>query len=143
MSKKFENNFEMILGLDELINLVQILPKNGIIILKGNLASGKTTLVKQIAKFHGFNGVVSSPTFSIMQNYKTLNLEIFHYDIYQNGVKNLLQNGLIENFFEDGLHLVEWGDENLEEYFKKFELPYCVIEIENLENKRKYKVSYA
>ena len=140
MLKKCEN---FIFGINELINLVQKLPKNGIIILKGNLASGKTTLVKEITKFHGFAGVVNSPTFSIMQNYKCQNLEIFHYDIYQNGVKSLTQNGLFENFFEDGLHLVEWGDENLEKYFKKFELPYCVIEIENLENKRKYKVSYA
>lgn len=140
MLKKCES---FILGIDELINLVQKLPKNGIIILKGNLASGKTTLVKEIAKFHGFAGVVNSPTFSIMQNYKCQNLEIFHYDIYQNGVKSLTQNGLFENFFEDGLHLVEWGDENLENYFQKFELNYCTIEIKNLENKREYKVSYA
>ncbi|VYS95904.1 tRNA (adenosine(37)-N6)-threonylcarbamoyltransferase complex ATPase subunit type 1 TsaE [Campylobacter ureolyticus] len=140
MSKKCES---FILGIDELVNLVQKLPKNGIIILKGNLASGKTTLVKEIAKFHGFAGVVNSPTFSIMQNYKCQNLEIFHYDIYQNGVKSLTQNGLFENFFEDGLHLVEWGDENLENYFQKFELNYCTIEIKNLENKREYKVSYA
>ena len=140
MLKKCEN---FIFGINELINLVQKLPKNGIIILKGNLASGKTTLVKEIAKFHGFAGVVNSPTFSIMQNYKCQNLEIFHYDIYQNGVKSLTQNGLFENFFEDGLHLVEWGDENLEKYFQKFELNYCTIEIKNLENKREYKVSYA
>lgn len=140
MSKKCEN---FILGIDELVNLVQKLPKNGIIILKGNLASGKTTLVKEIAKFHGFAGVVNSPTFSIMQNYKCQNLEIFHYDIYQNGVKSLTQNGLFENFFEDGLHLVEWGDENLEKYFQKFELNYCTIEIKNLKNKREYKVNYA
>ena len=140
MSKKCEN---FILGINELINLVQKLPKNGIIILKGNLASGKTTLVKEIAKFYGFDGIVNSPTFSIMQNYKCQNLEIFHYDIYQNGVKSLTQNGLFENFFEDGLHLVEWGDENLEKYFRKFELNYCTIEIKNLENKREYKVSYA
>lgn len=140
MLKKCES---FILGIDELVNLVQKLPKNGIIILKGNLASGKTTLVKEIAKFHGFAGVVNSPTFSIMQNYKCQNLEIFHYDIYQNGVKSLTQNGLFENFFEDGLHLVEWGDENLEKYFQKFELNYCTIEIKNLKNKREYKVSYA
>ena len=140
MLKKCEN---FILGIDELVNLVQKLPKNGIIILKGNLASGKTTLVKEIAKFHGFDGVVNSPTFNIMQNYKCQNLEIFHYDIYQNGVKSLTQNGLFENFFEDGLHLVEWGDENLEKYFQKFELNYCTIEIKNLRNKREYKVNYA
>lgn len=55
MSKKCEN---FIFGINELVNLVKKLPKNGIIILKGNLASGKTTLVKEIAKFHGFDGIV-------------------------------------------------------------------------------------
>ncbi|CZE49459.1 tRNA (adenosine(37)-N6)-threonylcarbamoyltransferase complex ATPase subunit type 1 TsaE [Campylobacter geochelonis] len=135
MSKKFE----LILSEDELLNLVKILPKDGVIVLKGNLASGKTTLVKQIVKFHGISEVATSPTFSVMQNYG----EIYHYDIYNSGFEGILKNGLYENFFEDGLHLVEWGDENLMKLLEKFGLDYCVVEIENLDKKRKYKVSYA
>ncbi|MSN96759.1 tRNA (adenosine(37)-N6)-threonylcarbamoyltransferase complex ATPase subunit type 1 TsaE [Campylobacter sp. FMV-PI01] len=129
----------MILGLNELSKIVEILPKDGIILLKGNLASGKTTLVKEIAKIYGFNQNICSPTFSIMQNYD----KIYHYDIYQYGSERILQNGLFENLFEDGLHLIEWADEGLERMLKKFNLPYCTVEIEILNNKRNYKVTYA
>jgi len=132
-SKSFE------LSQNELLNLVKTLPSQGVIILRGNLASGKTTLVKEIAKFRGFDGVVSSPTFSVMQNYG----DIYHYDLYQSGFDGIIKNGLFENFFEDGLHLVEWGDERLENALKKFEIDYSIIEIEPLGNKRLYKVSYA
>ena len=54
-------------GKDELPRLAQTLPKSGIILLMGDLASGKTTLVKAIAKTHGIDpAVVNSPTFSVM-----------------------------------------------------------------------------
>ncbi len=87
-------------------------------------------------KCHGLDDVVTSPTFSVMQNYG----EIWHYDIYNAGYEGLVKNGLFENFFENGLHLVEWGDENLEKSFDKFELSYCIVEIKNLGDKREYRV---
>ena len=43
---------ELNLGLDELNELVKILPKSGVVILQGNLASDKTTLIKAIVKAH-------------------------------------------------------------------------------------------
>ncbi|NLY04316.1 MAG: tRNA (adenosine(37)-N6)-threonylcarbamoyltransferase complex ATPase subunit type 1 TsaE [Campylobacter sp.] len=133
MSKSYKS---YILGFNELRNLVVELPQEGIIILRGDLSSGKTTLVKEIVKFHGLDDVVTSPTFSVMQNYG----EIWHYDIYNAGYEGLVKNGLFENFFENGLHLVEWGDENLEKSFDKFELSYCIVEIKNLGDKREYRV---
>lgn len=133
------NNFEIILEENELEILAKNLPKEGIIILRGNLASGKTTLTKAIVKNLNIKAKVTSPTFSIMQNYEN----VFHYDIYQNGASGLKKNGLFENLFEDGLHIVEWGDEELIELIKKFELSCCIVDIEIYKNKRKYKVSYA
>ena len=134
MSKKFE------LSQNELDKLVQVLPKTGIILLMGDLASGKTTLVKAIAKTHGIDEkIVNSPTFSVMQKYG----EIYHYDIYNDGVAGLAQNGLFENFFEDGLHIVEWADENLINLLRKYLLEFCVVKIEISGEKRKYEVSYA
>ncbi|AQW86120.1 N6-L-threonylcarbamoyladenine synthase, TsaE subunit [Campylobacter pinnipediorum subsp. caledonicus] len=134
MSKKF------ILGLDDINSLMDILPKNGIILLQGTLASGKTTLVKNIVKFHGIYEEVTSPTFSIMQSYKSEDITIYHYDIYQNGVNGLLNNGLFENLFEDGLHLVEWGDENLENLLKNYEIQYIKIVINLKDDLREYEV---
>ena len=134
MSKKFE------LSQNELDKLVQVLPKTGIILLMGDLASGKTTLVKAIAKTHGIDEkIVNSPTFSVMQKYG----EIYHYDIYNDGVAGLAQNGLFENFFEDGLHIVEWADENLIELLKKYLLDFCIVKIEINGDKRKYEVNNA
>ncbi|OPA78153.1 tRNA (adenosine(37)-N6)-threonylcarbamoyltransferase complex ATPase subunit type 1 TsaE [Campylobacter pinnipediorum] len=134
MSKKF------ILGLNDINSIMDTLPKSGIILLQGTLASGKTTLVKSIVKFHGIDEEVTSPTFSIMQSYKSENITIYHYDIYQNGVNGLLNNGLFENLFEDGLHLVEWGDENLENLLKNYEMQYIKIVINLKDDLREYEV---
>ncbi|RAZ48349.1 tRNA (adenosine(37)-N6)-threonylcarbamoyltransferase complex ATPase subunit type 1 TsaE [Campylobacter hyointestinalis] len=127
------------LGLDELDAIVQKLPKTGVIVLRGDLASGKTTLAKAIVASFGIKADVTSPTFSIMQNYEN----IYHYDIYQNGFDGLKANGLFENLFEDGLHIVEWGDENLIRLLKKYGIDVCIVDITAKENKRIYEVSFA
>lgn len=127
---------EFILALDELHLLDEVLPKEGIIILQGDLASGKTTLTKHIVRSHNIFAEVTSPTFSLMQNYG----HIYHYDIYQSDVAKILKNGLFENFFEDGLHIVEWGNEDLIKFFKKYELDFCLIKISHLEDKRIYEI---
>ena len=125
------------LNLNELDELVKILPKSGVIILQGDLASGKTTLVKAIVKAHGIDADVTSPTFSVMQSYGD---KIFHYDIYQSGFEGILKNGLFENLLEDGLHLVEWGDESLQKMLAKFGEKYVKIIISPSANGRQYEV---
>ena len=136
MSKKFE----FVLGISEISQVAEILPKNGIILLQGDLASGKTTLVKAIAKTHGIDpAMVNSPTFSVMQKYG----QIYHYDIYNDSSDGLMKNGLFENFYEDGLHIVEWADENLIELLKKYLLDFCIVKIEINGDKRKYEVNNA
>ncbi len=129
---------EFILAKDELAKLCTLIKDDMIVLLSGDLASGKTSLVKAIAKDKGVKQEVSSPTFSIMQSYEARAGKIYHYDIYQHGLKALMQNGLFENFFEKGLHLVEWGDENLKEKLKSFGLDSIFIKISFLDKKRKY-----
>ena len=112
------------------------LPNGGVVLLKGDLASGKTTLVKAFAKFMGVVDDVSSPTFSIMQEYGDL---IYHYDIYNEGVKKFLQSGLIENLEVEGYHFIEWADEKLEKIVKDFGFEYIKIEILPINESREYR----
>ncbi len=124
----------------ELESLCECLPKRGLVLLQGDLASGKTTLVKALASFCGSKDSVSSPSFSIMHRYESTCGAIYHYDIYNVGFEGLLQRGLCENLSEEGLHLIEWADENLEFYLKKMSLKYVKIELLPQENKRKYRL---
>lgn len=110
----------------------------GIILLRGNLASGKTAFVTAFAKTLGIDEAISSPTFSILHEYDK---GLFHYDIYQCGSEGFLQNGLIEKLDEEGYHLVEWGDASFEAVLQKFGLRYSTIDIETIDLKRNYKVN--
>jgi len=110
----------------------------GIILLRGNLASGKTSFVTAFAKLLGIDEAISSPTFSILHEYEK---GLFHYDIYQCGSEGFLQNGLIEKLDEDGYHLIEWGDASFEAILQKFGLRYSTIDIETADLKRIYKVN--
>lgn len=129
---------EFVLAQDELEILCESLPKSGVVLLRGDLASGKTTLVRALAKFKGSQDEVNSPTFSLLHSYECDKSVIYHYDIYTDGFAGLLQRGLCENLFEKGLHLVEWGDENLERYLQKMGAKCVKVEISNYKNKRKY-----
>ena len=118
--------------------IYELLPNGGIVLLRGDLGSGKTTLVKSFAKFLNVNKEnISSPTFSIMNRY---NDNFFHYDIYNDGVNGLIKNGLFENLQEKGYHFVEWGDEKLENLLLEYGFSYIIISIEVKKNKRIYKV---
>ena len=127
----------MIVGLNELHKVVQKLKKNHIILLKGNLASGKTTLVKEFVLSLGLDSEVSSPTFSIMNSYED---KVFHYDIYNEGSDKFFESGLLENLENDGYHIIEWADEKLENVLKSYGFSYTVVEITPKENKREYKI---
>jgi tRNA threonylcarbamoyladenosine biosynthesis protein TsaE len=85
---------------------------NGVIILRGDLAAGKTTLTQNIVKSLGLDDEVTSPTFSLQQCYAD---KVFHYDIYNKGIEHFISLGLLEELEKDGLHIVEWGDDKLKE----------------------------
>lgn len=94
MQKTFE------LKLDELSNLVEYLIellKNDdfIVILRGDLASGKTTLVKNYVKTLNLDDLVTSPTFSLQAIYSG---NIFHYDVYNKTLNEFIALGMLEEF---------------------------------------------
>ena len=129
----------MIVGLDRVDDVVKELPKDkNIILLKGNLASGKTTFVKYFVKSKGIDEEVSSPTFSIMNSYDN---RVFHYDIYNHGVKKFIESGLLENLELEGYHLIEWADDSLEEILKTYGFDFVKVEILPVsKDEREYKI---
>ncbi|SFV70387.1 TsaE protein, required for threonylcarbamoyladenosine t(6)A37 formation in tRNA [hydrothermal vent metagenome] len=111
---------------------------NGVIILRGDLAAGKTTLVKVIAKNMGYNEDVTSPTFSLQQCYGE---KIFHYDIYNHGLEHFIALGMLEELEKEGLHFIEWGDEKLIELLCSVGIDVMSIDIEKTsDDMREYRV---
>lgn len=121
--------------------IIDFLPQGGVVVLQGDLASGKTTLTQAVAKHLGIDEAVTSPTFSLQQCYGD---QLCHYDIYNRGIEHFIALGLLEELEKPGYHLIEWGDETLIELLKSAEIPTIVIEIEKCgHNTRCYKVYYA
>ena len=115
--------------------------KNGVVVLRGDLACGKTTLVKEIAKTMGVSDDVTSPTFSLQQCYSN---KIYHYDMYNHGLEHFISLGMLEELDKEGLHFVEWGDEQLLEILNNAGIDTLKIDIEKISDKaREYKVEYA
>ena len=130
----------MIASLNELDSITsmikQKLPNGGVVLLKGNLASGKTTLVKKFVNFLGLSDNATSPTFLIQNIYSD---RVFHYDIYNEGVEKFIESGLLEELEKDGYHFIEWADERLEEIVKGYGFKVLTIEINPLSSdKREY-----
>ncbi|MDQ1244096.1 MAG: tRNA threonylcarbamoyladenosine biosynthesis protein TsaE, partial [Campylobacterota bacterium] len=111
---------------------------NGVVVLRGDLAAGKTTFVKKMAKFLGLNDEVTSPTFSLQHCYGE---KIFHYDMYNQGLEHFISLGMLEELEKEGLHFVEWGDDELINILTSAEIKTMVIDIEKIsDNKREYKI---
>ena len=111
---------------------------SGVILLRGDLAVGKTTLTKKIVKCLGLDDEVTSPTFSIQQCYGD---RVFHYDIYNKGLDNFISLGMLEELEKDGLHLVEWGDDELRKILINAGFDVLEISIKEIDNnKREYKI---
>ncbi len=110
---------------------------HAILFLRGELAAGKTTLVKAFATLKGCGTPVTSPTFSIQQIY---DCGIYHYDLYQCPTQKFLTMGLTESLEEPGWHLIEWGDETLENLLKAHGFDVTVLTIETTPVGRRYRM---
>ena len=127
------------LGIDGLGTLVhaieEALPQGGVVILEGDLASGKTTLTQAFARHMGEKEPVTSPTFSLQQRYGE---RLFHYDLYNKGLENFLSLGLLEELEKAGYHLIEWGDETLFAFLHSAGIAAIHIRIDKEEKERTY-----
>jgi len=82
-----------------------------VIALLGDLGTGKTALTGYIAEGLGVKENVSSPTFTIVKEYKSGRLPLYHYDVYRlsNG-DELLDTGAEDYLSGEGVCIIEWAD---------------------------------
>ena len=113
------------------------LPSNAIILLRGDLASGKTTLTQYIAKAKGIKDSVSSPTFSLQNCYGD---KIFHYDLYRIDDSEFMGLGLFEEFEKDGWHIIEWASIELEEFLRGVGYSVNIVDITPIDDRREYSI---
>ena len=110
------------------LDLGASLRKGDIVALIGDLGTGKTALTKYIAEGLGIQEVITSPTFTIVQEYRQGRLPLYHFDVYRIGdPEEMYELGYEEYFYGDGVCVIEWADlieELLPEYTKTIRIEY-------------------
>lgn len=77
--------------------------------LEGDLGVGKTVFTQGFARGLGVEGPVTSPTFTIVQQYEEGRIPLYHFDVYRLAdLEELEEIGYEEYFFGDGVCLIEW-----------------------------------
>ena len=86
------------------------LNKHSIIVLSGDLGSGKTKFTEGILKYFGLDDEISSPTFTIVNEYDAKNVKIFHFDLYR--LEDIDEFYAIggEEYLQNGICIFEWGE---------------------------------
>lgn len=104
---------EIIFSIDELesvANQIVAYKPNKVILFHGEMGVGKTTLIKQLCKTLGVNTTTSSPTFSLVNEYETIdNQLVYHFDFYR--LKNeteALDMGADDYFYSGNWCFIEW-----------------------------------
>tara|TARA_B100000686_G_C16438386_1_gene785721 strand:+ start:26 stop:442 length:417 start_codon:yes stop_codon:yes gene_type:complete len=104
LTKSYEDTMK--LGIDFSKNL----KNKDIVGLIGDLAAGKTTFVKGVLKGLGYEYTVSSPTFTLINNYEA-KIEVMHVDFYREpNIQRWIELGFKELIYSNGIVLIEWAD---------------------------------
>jgi tRNA threonylcarbamoyladenosine biosynthesis protein TsaE len=89
----------------------QKLKPGDVVALYGELGAGKTTMIRMFAQALGYDGVVSSPTFTLMNIYETASASLYHFDFYRiNNEFEAFGIGAQEFFESDGIVFIEWPE---------------------------------
>jgi tRNA threonylcarbamoyladenosine biosynthesis protein TsaE len=84
-------------------------PKD-VVVLTGELGSGKTKFTEGFLSYFGLENEISSPTFTIVNEYKKNGLNIYHFDVYRLSDSSEFYEIGGEEYFENGICLIEWGE---------------------------------
>lgn len=89
--------------------LAQTLRPGMTILLEGELGSGKTTFTKGVAKGLEIPSIIKSPTYTIIREYTSGYLPLYHIDLYRLSEESVEELYLDDYFYGVGITVVEWG----------------------------------
>lgn len=97
--------------IDEIAMAILTQSEYKIIAFHGEMGVGKTTLIKVLAKQLGVNELTNSPTFSIVNEYRSKNNIIYHFDCYRIEDENEAYDIGIEDYlYTDAWCFIEWAE---------------------------------
>jgi len=92
-------------------DIIQYDSQNRIFLFYGEMGAGKTTLIKALCQQLGVEGAVTSPTFSIVNEYANKNGRIYHFDFYRLKTQTeALDMGYEEYFYSGEYCFIEWPE---------------------------------
>ena len=107
---------------------------NMVICLEGDLGSGKTVFTKGFAASLGVEEPITSPTFNIIKEYTSGEMDLYHMDVYRLDGK-VADLGIEEYFQKDGIVIIEWAD-MIEDYLPPERLEIKIKISEDIEDTR-------
>ncbi|MBO5688058.1 MAG: tRNA (adenosine(37)-N6)-threonylcarbamoyltransferase complex ATPase subunit type 1 TsaE [Alistipes sp.] len=91
--------------------IINSLDGRTVVLLRGGMGAGKTTLVSRIAALLGAEDTVTSPTFALVNQYEGSECRIYHFDFYRiDRIEEVFDLGYEEYFYSGDLCLVEWPE---------------------------------
>ena len=92
------------------MKMASMLKKGDLIVLCGELGSGKTKFTEGFLTYFGLENEISSPTFNIVNEYKKDDINIYHFDVYRLEDSSEFYAIGGDEYFENGICLIEWGE---------------------------------
>lgn len=127
---------ELIYKLSELKKASNFLLKNvnhDIILITGEVGTGKTTLIKEYCKLIGVEETVNSPTYTLINEYQNKRGKIVHMDLYRvKDINEINELGLFE-YLENNIVIIEWPEIIL----KMIDIKYSMINITFINEKER------
>jgi len=92
-------------------NIAEYAGDRKIWLFSGEIGAGKTTLIQQICQFYGITEKVTSPTYSLINQYKLDQGILYHLDLYRlNSLEEVIDIGIEDLLYGESYCLIEWPD---------------------------------